>query len=136
MSKNHCLFSGCICCYQAVNLDKIALCCQANNECLCLVSQGCLAVNAEPFGIGLVTDKGNKEICKIGLYCCTLGIKIPQVLCAGASQCLCCEDVQSFPFHGDFVDKPVLAYLCIQCLPEFGIAKPPPSCPALNRMVR
>ena len=133
---NHCMFSGFICCYQAVNLEHIVLCCHGSNECLCLVNETCFAINGSHFGIGMVTDKSNKEICKIGLFCCTCGIKMPQVLCAGASQVLCCEQVQSFPFDADFVDKPVCAYLCVQCLPEFGIAKPPPSCPALNRMSR
>uniref|UniRef100_A0A7S3PBH6 Uncharacterized protein n=1 Tax=Amphora coffeiformis TaxID=265554 RepID=A0A7S3PBH6_9STRA len=136
MPTNHCMFAGCICCYTAVNLENIVCCCQGSNECLCLVSEHCLAVNAQPLGLGLVTNKSNGEFCKLGLFCCTLGLKMPSVLCAGATQILCCEDVQSFPFDSDYVNKPVCAYLCVQCLPECGIAKPPPSCPALNKMVR
>ena len=130
------MFSGCICCYNAVDLQHISLCCEGSNECLCLVSQTCLSVTAEPLGIGMVTDASNKEICKIGLFCCTLGLKIPEVLCSGACQVLCCQDVQSFPFDSDYVGKPVCAYCFVQCLPEFGILKEPPSCPALTKMQR
>jgi hypothetical protein len=133
---DHCVFSGCICCYQSVNLGEITLCCQGSTELLCIVSETCLAVNAQPLGIGLVTDKSNKEICKIGLFCCTLGLKMPEVCCSAASQCLCCEEVASLPFDSDYVGKPVCAYLCVQCLPEFGILVEPPSCPALQKMRR
>lgn len=101
---------------------------------MCLVNEHCCAANVDPYGIGMVTDEGNKEICKIGLFCCTCGLKKPEVLCAGASQCLCLVDVQSFPFDKDYVNEPVCAYCCLQCMPEVGCAKPWPEAAALNKL--
>jgi hypothetical protein len=109
-------------------------CCKGSAECLCLVNEHCCAVNQEPLGLGMVTDKDNKECCKVGLFCCTCGLKQPEVLCSGASQLLCIQDVQSFPFDKDYVGEPVCAYLCLSCAPECGCAKSPPACPALNKI--
>ena len=136
MVNKHCMYSGCICCYDACDFEHITCCCMTSQECLCIVSQGCLAVNAEPLGVGMVTDQSNKECCKIGLYCCALGLKTPTVLCSGASQVLCFQEVASLPFDHDYVDQPVCGYCCVQCMPDCGIAKSPPHCPALQKMRR
>jgi hypothetical protein len=128
------MFSGCICCYNGCDLDNIMLCCKGSQDCLCLTNEHCCAANVDPYGIGMVTDEANKEICKIGLYCCTCGLKVPEVLCSGATHCLCLVDVQSFPFDSDYVAEPVYAYCCLQCLPELGCAKPYPNSPALNKL--
>jgi hypothetical protein len=129
---NQFMFSGCICCFNGCDFDNIMLCCKGSRECLCLVNEHCLAANVDPYGIGMVTDEG--EICKIGLFCCTCGLKIPEVLCMGVTQCLCLVEVQSFPFDPAYVAEPVSACVLFQCLPEVGCAKPWPASSALDEI--
>ena len=94
---------------------------------------GC-AANTDPFGIGMVTNESNGEICKLGMFCCTCGLKKPQVLCVGASQFLCLAQVQSYPFNKDYVAEPLCAYCFSQCLPEMGCFNPFPECAALDKI--
>lgn len=128
------MFSGCLCCFTGCDLDNIMLCCKGSTELLCFVNEHCCAANVDPYGIGIVTDETNHEICKLGMFCCTCGLKKPEVLCSGASHFCCIVQVQSFPWDKDYVADPVCAFCCFQCLPEMGCAKPYPDCPALDNI--
>lgn len=128
------MFSAFVCCFNGCDLDNIMLCCKGETEFLCFVNEHCCAAMVEPFGIGMVTDEQKGECCKLGMFCCTCGLKQPTVLCSGASQFLCLVQVQSFPFDANYVAEPVCAYCCATCLPEMGCAQPFPHCPALEKI--
>ena len=128
------MFSACCCCYESCDFDNVILCCMGSSQCLCFTGEHCLAMGVEPFGVGMVTDSTKKEICKIGLYCCTCGLKTPEVCISSAEQFLCIKSAASLPCDKDYVPGFVCAMYCLQCAPEFGCAKPPPACPALERL--
>ena len=56
------------------------------------------AAGEEQFPIGLISQDG--FICKVGLPCCTCGLKMPDMkdLISGEGQCLCCLGRAQFPF--------------------------------------
>jgi len=130
------VFSACICNYTSCNFDDIPglILCKGTNEFLCIEEQLCLAGGEPQFPIGLI--KEDKFICKLGLPCCTMGLKVPDKLCLGTGQCLCIKSGAAFPFTG-----PVPALVCAICgfslAPEVGFMKPPPGgAPAGNEMER
>jgi hypothetical protein len=127
--------SACICCYQAIDLDDIQILLNEKTEFICFVHECCLAVDKidNHLGIGLVTDTGNKEICKLGLACCTVGLKTPTVLISGMSHCLCFKQAQSFPFDSAYVSDPVCAWCFLQLLPNVGCAVQAPTSSAMSR---
>lgn len=109
-----------LCTYQACDFDDCIVLCKGSDECLCLVSEHCLALGEESLGIGMVTNEAQGEICKIGIGICTCGLKQPKVLCAGVDQVCCIVGAQSLPFDDAYVGKPVCAYCCLACAPECG----------------
>ena len=125
------LCQACVCCYHSVDTKDILIGFKDSSECLCLTSNCCLALDTKDLGIGMVTESG--EICKIGLYVCSLGLKKPTVLCAEAQQCLCLKGAASLPFDGDYVGSPVCAFCFIKLHPEIGILKQAPSSSAISR---
>lgn len=114
------VYSACICCYSAFNMSDMMMGCAGQEEFLCIEAKACLGAG-EAFPVGMIKEDG--FICKIGLPCCTYGLKMPQVLCLGAGQCLCCKSAAAFPFK-DPVPGPICAVCCLQCLPNAGCAKP------------
>jgi len=68
------MFSGCICCFNEIDTDDILIGCKGTNECLCLEEKCCIAANEEPHPIGLISE--DNFILKLGLPCCTCGIKV------------------------------------------------------------
>lgn len=81
----------------------------------------------------MVTESG--DICRIGLFVCTAGLKKPTTLCAGAEQFLCIKNASSLPFDSDFVDKPICAICFIKLYPtnDIGIFKEAPRCNKISR---
>jgi len=120
------MYSGCICCYTACNFDKIFVLCKGGGTCICCEENCCLAAGEEQFPIGMIKQEG--MICKLGLPCCTLGLKVPDAkdLLSMSGECLCLKALAQFPF-GDKVGKPVCAVCFLQCMPEVGCLKPGPS---------
>ena len=122
------LFSACICCYDACDFTDIICICKGSTECLCCISEHCLALGEESLGCGMVTNESDGEICKIAIPICTLGLKKPAVLCSGVDQLCCIVGAQSFPFDNDYVGEPVCAIYCLACAPKFGCCvEAPPS---------
>ena len=107
--------------------------CNSTNEFLCCAHDCCLSVNGKPFGVGMVTKPG--DICRLGLYVCTYGIKKPTLCCAGAEQFLCIKSASSLPFESGFVDRPICAFCFIKLYPtnDIGIFKEAPSCSKMSR---
>ena len=65
---------------------------------------------------------------QIGLPCCNLGLKVPTTLIQGSAKFLCFRGVTALPFNkSKYVDGPVCACCCLQCMPNAGCAKPPPT---------
>ena len=107
--------------------------CQGINEFLCLSSECCLSVSGKPYGVGLVTE--SEDICRLGAYVCTAGLKKPTTCCAGAGQTFCVKQAQSLPFDDDFVKEPICACCFVKVLPvnDAGILKEAPSCNKIGR---
>jgi hypothetical protein len=57
-----------------IDTDDILAGCKCTNECLCIEEKCCVAANETPHPIGLVKD--DKFLLKLGLPCCTCGIKV------------------------------------------------------------
>jgi hypothetical protein len=116
-----CMINGCCCCYNAIDCDNFSLLCIRKSECLCCVEEGCIAVDTPSLGVGCTTNADNKECCKISLFCCSLGLKVPEAFCRGAARCLCFKCAESLPFDERYVEKCVCAGCYgIQCAPECG----------------
>ena len=109
------LWQAVICNYSSCDFDNIMAGCKGANECLCVKEECCCAAGEPQFGIGML-DKGDM-MCKIGLPCCTCGLKAPSVLCAGSGQFLCMKQAQSFPFNPDYVAGPTCGCCAIRLLP-------------------
>ena len=131
----HCMFTGCICCYHACDFEDIVWCYVNKGDCLCLRHDFCMAVNIEPKRCGMTTDTTKGECCKISCFCCDCGLINPTVLCNGASQCLCFQNVSALPFDDDYLSDCVCAYYCIQCAPRCGCCVAPPHCKALRQTI-
>lgn len=129
LRPGHCMIAGCLCCYDAWDCEDFVFCCAGAGDCLCIRYAGCLAVGYDCLGWGVVTNASRNEICKVALGCCELGLVTPMTLCSCASQLCCCQDVCSLPFHEDYVNTPVCAYLGIQCAPTCGCCAAPPVAP-------
>lgn len=130
-----CMFSGCCCCYTACDTKNIEICCRYEQDtCCCIRHACCVSLTSKPLGCGCTGDKEQGECCKLGFMCCDLGLVKPVACCTGASACLCCYEVTSFPCNERYVDKCVCAYCFVQCFPKCGVCVAPPSCPALNKL--
>mmetsp|Transcript_4406 Transcript_4406/g.5784 ORF Transcript_4406/g.5784 Transcript_4406/m.5784 type:complete len:154 (+) Transcript_4406:91-552(+) len=127
-----CVIQSCFCCYDAFDLNDIAVGCYHHRDFLCIRFSLCLALGVDSRGVGVVTESNKGEICKIGLYCCDLGLVKPKVLTAGFSKCLCCIDVCAIPQVPGYMDGLTFAMCCVQCYPTFEILASPPPCPAMN----
>jgi len=118
------LFSACICNYLTCNFDNIpgTLGCWQKGECLCLNGGNCCALSGDasdntlsnPYPVGKIED--SSVICKLGLFCCACGLKVPSICCNGESSCLCCKGAAALPF-ADPVPEPVCALYGLRILP-------------------
>merc|ERR1711865_656951 len=111
------VYSACICCYTACNVKDLLIGCQGTEEFLCIEYKCCLAAGLDQYDIGMIKDAA--YICKVGLPCCTFGLKMPEVLCLGAGKCLCLKQAAAFPFK-EPVPGPICAVCCLQCVPNMG----------------
>ena len=103
------LFSATICCYNSVDLEKILILGRGEQTFICIEEKFCCAANDTPLPVGMVKEDG--FICKLGLYCCTAGLKKPDMknLISGVSHVLCFKSVAQFPFgdKGAFAPPPL-----------------------------
>lgn len=101
------MYSGCICCYSAFNFDKIFVLCKGSSTCICIEQKQCLAAGEPTFPVGLIQEEG--FICKLGLPCCTYGLKMPDTndLISSDAVCLCARSVAQFPFGDKSTCKPL-----------------------------
>ena len=120
-TDNLILVSALGCCFGALYTEVPAcIGCSGKQECLCIEEEFCLKLGTTPIAAGLKTGDG--YICKLGLFCCSCGLKTPSVLCKGKSQCLCLVSQGAFPTTDDI--PCMCAYLGLACYPNFGCCKP------------
>lgn len=92
------MYTGCICCYTSFNFEKIFVLGKGSGTCICVEEKCCLAAGEPQFPIGMIKEDG--FICKLGLPCCTYGLKMPDAkdLISSEAECLCMRQVAQFPF--------------------------------------
>ncbi|CAB9516852.1 expressed unknown protein [Seminavis robusta] len=129
------MFKAACCMWQACDFDDVALGCKGKSQVLCLTREISCAVGEPMTGCGLVTNKDNKECCKIGLLCCAYGLKEPETCCKAAGQFFCLKEAAALPLDEEYVGEPVFALYCLSCLPEVGCCVEAPRCRALERPV-
>jgi hypothetical protein len=137
------VFSGCYFCYTAIDPANIMILLKEHNEILCLTHDCCLVPGDDGYGIGFEKNVAGAvaarvgvsagNICDLKMYCCQCGLKKPEVLCAGATNCLCCKSAQAIPLDDDNVKKPICAFCFFQLLPEMGPLKEAPELPSIVR---
>ncbi len=113
------LFSACICCSNALYTDFPA-CVGADvkAEILCCREQVCL--KADRLDKPLLCGTPEGTICELGLGCCAIALKQPEVLIKAKGQCFCC--VQSAALPAD-AENPFMCAICLVTLfPKFGVA--------------
>ena len=133
--NGRCMFMALGCCFTGCDFDNIMLCSKGNLEFLCLTHEHCLAANHEALGIGLLRSQDDKQCCKLGMFCCTCGCKIPEVFCKGVTQFLCLVQAQALPLDKENITVPVCAICCYTCSPEpMGCLEPYPESQALNKI--
>ena len=116
------IFKGVLCSYCALDFKDIKLGCKRSEECLCCVDETCIHADLDDnLGIGLVTDPSNKEFCKLGLFCCSLGLKMPTTLCNGACHFLVIKTANSLPFDEDFMPELNCTIFFIQCVSGYKL---------------
>jgi len=138
MADNTSVILNAFCCYyNAVDCKNVEHCLQCEEDCLCCRNACCISTTATPLGCGSIGDKEQGECCKIGAFCCEWGLIkcTTSSLCVGASACLCCYEVASFPLNENYVDKCMLACCFIQCLPTCGCCVESQVSPALVKLV-
>jgi hypothetical protein len=129
------LFRAFICCYEAWDFDDYIVGCKGKRQTLCVTSEMACALGEPLTECGMITNKDNKEFCKIGCMFCTYGCKDPDTCCNQAGQCCCIKTVGALPLDDKFLGEPVCAYYCLACAPKFGCLVRAPPCPALARSV-
>lgn len=128
----HCMLNACFCVYTACDFEDCKIGCVSAGDCLCCRHNCCLAVGHDSVGCGMTTQED--ECCKIGCFCCDIGLLCPARLCTHAEQVFCIQQVGALPFDKDYVPDCVCAYCGIICAPECGCCAAPPPCPALNKL--
>ena len=108
------LFSATICCYNSVDLEKILILGRGESTFICIEEKFCCAANDTPLPVGMVKEDG--FICKLGLYCCTAGLKKPDMknLISGVGHVLCFKSIAQFPFGDKGAFAPPHGSLCLR----------------------
>lgn len=75
MSDSEMMYSGFICCYTACDFKDIALVGKGSGTLICLEEKFCCQSGVDQYPVGLIKEDG--FICKVGLPCCTSGLKVP-----------------------------------------------------------
>lgn len=120
-TSNMPVFGGCCCCNQVIWTDFPAFVgCGGQVECLCIKEEFCLRQGATPLPI--ITGTAEGFICKLGLPCCSCGLKNPEILVKGKGQCCCFINNVALPPDED---TPLMfALYGLMCFPAQGCCVP------------
>ncbi len=120
-------WDGCVCCYRAIDLNELTLCCNRKGQCLCFTHECCLDVNLQPYPFKV--DKAEDHV-QVGLGICLLGLtKNFKTPCYGTERCLCFRGAQQcLPNDemGDALTHPVCGCCCVECYPDVKFASQAP----------
>ena len=118
---------ACFCCYRAIDISEVTLCCNKKGQCICLTHECCIDMSLAPYAFEVTkTD----DSITVGVGICLLGLtrdfKNP---CFGTDKCLCCRNTyQILPTEtmGDLLPSPLCACCFIECLPSVAFANQTP----------
>ena len=112
--EKECVISACICCYDVCNLEKILILGRGESTFICIEEKFCCAADDTPFPVGMVKEDG--FICKLGLYCCTAGLKKPDMknLISYVGHVLCLKGIAQLPFGDKGAFAPPHGSLCLR----------------------
>lgn len=111
------VFSGCCCCNSVLYLDVPACVgCSGVSECLCIREEFCVKAGTDP--MPCVVGAAEGFICKLGAPCCSIALKVPDLLLKAKSQCCCFVGNAAIPPDQD---TPMMcAVYGLVCLPVQG----------------
>ena len=111
------VFNACCCCNALIWTDTAKFIgCSGVSECLCIKEEFCCKANTPQMPIVLGAAEG--FICKLGLPCCSCGLKVPTIILKGKSQCLCIVGNAAFPPDED--TPMMFALYGLTCFPVQG----------------
>lgn len=120
------LYSACICCHNGIwtEVDKLIAgdVCDFKGEFLCCEEQAC--IKADKMSDPLLCGVPEGKICQVGVGCCAVALKMPELpkVLACKGHCCCCAQSAAFPFDDE---NPLMCALCfVGLFPKFGIAMP------------
>jgi hypothetical protein len=93
--------------------------CSGLNECCCLKQECCLKAGVD--SIGCLLGKPvvlELMLCKLGCFCCSVGLKKPKFIAKGKSDCFCFRSNCSLPPDDD--TPTMIALYGLQCYPKVG----------------
>jgi hypothetical protein len=117
------VFNSCICCNNLISTDfgKV-IGCSGMNQCCCLKQECCLKVGEKPMecmlGKPVVLEL---MLCKIACPCCSVGVKKPEIIVKGKSECCCFRSNCALPPDDD--TPMMLALYGLLCYPKQGCCK-------------
>ena len=129
------MFAACICAYASLHSKDHLMGLKADIELLCLDLQVCLAMNHPAYEAAAGQDlKGHAY--HVGMPCCQLGIKKPEVFLAAKKKLFCLNVVASLPFDPKFVNQPVCGVCFLRLIPGPAGCMLPPPAPSVGMMMR
>jgi hypothetical protein len=115
------VFAGCPCCHQLLWLDCMSNPgCAGVNECVCIKEEFCCRQGVEPMPIVVGVAEG--FLCKIGLPCCSCGLKVPEICMKAKGQCCCFIANAAIPPDAD--TPMMIAVYGLTCFPVQGCCVP------------
>ena len=123
-----CVIDACICEYTACDFGNIVTLCKGEGKCLCYGDKFCCIPGMEPLLVGMAPKDQleDGQMCKLGIHCMECYLEPPKVLCQFDQYFLCIRQAGALPFGGA-VPKPICVCYGLQCFPNAGCCKPPPT---------
>jgi hypothetical protein len=116
-TSNMYVFGACCCCNSLLSDDFAKFIgCSGVSECLCIREEFCCKANTDP--MPCVVGPADGFIVKIGAPCCSCGLKVPDILLKGKSQCFCLTSNAALPPDAD--TPMMFAVYGLSCFPQFG----------------
>lgn len=115
------VFGGLCFCNQVIWTDFPAFVgCAGQSECLCIKEEFCLLQGAT--ALPIVAGAAEGLICKLGLPCCSVALKNPEICMKGKSQICCVVSNVALPPDAD---TPLMfAMYGLMCFPVQGCCVP------------
>jgi len=119
--SNNLLWGGCYLCTNSLYFDTPdCIGCSSTQKCLCINEEFCCRAGADNFGVGMASDDPQNDICKLNLFCASIGLtkNIADPICRQDSQ-QCCFIGQAALPPADDIPK-VIGTCLLLCWSEKG----------------